>query len=108
MLRIFDNARLLFDQGGGGVLKFATTLAPLQALFEIRQLAAMAWEKAISALSSRDKEITMFPVDSSNIKAIGHAPDALVLQVNFLTCSLNRYFSVDRPVMRSRSYCSSH
>ena len=107
MLRIFDNARLLFDQGGG-VLKFATTLAPLQALFEIPQLAAMAWEKAISAISSRDKEITMFPVDSSNIKAISHAPDARVLQVNFLTCSLNLYFSVDRPVMRSRSYCSSH
>lgn len=79
------------------------TKAPLQALFGIRQLAAMAEGKTTGAASCSCKQITMFPVNSPNIKAIGYTPDARVLQVDFLTCSLNRYFSVDRPVARSRS-----
>ncbi len=88
---------LLFERGDG-VLEFATTPAPLQALDGIRQLAAMAAAKKVSAPSSNPLEITMLQVDSSNIKAIGYAPDARVLQVDFLTGSRYRYSQVERSI----------
>lgn len=88
---------LLFERGNG-ILEFATTPAPRQALDGIRQLAAMAEDRMENAPSNSDGEIAMLPVDSSNIKAIGYAPDARVLQVDFLTGSRYRYFAVDQQV----------
>lgn len=93
----FGQLGLLFDRGEG-VLEFATTQAPRQALEGIRLLAAMANGKVASALSSNGKEITMIPVDSSNIKAIGYSLAARVLQVEFLSGSRYRYFAVEPEV----------
>lgn len=56
---------LLFDRGEG-VLEFATTPAPFQALEGIRMLAAMAQTDSPSAPSSNGVKIIMIPVDSSS------------------------------------------
>lgn len=88
---------LLFDRGEG-VLEFATTPAPRQALEGIRQLAIMAAGKEAIATASKEVQIKMIPVDSSNIKAIGYSPVARVLQVDFLSGSRYRYNAVEPDV----------
>ena len=88
---------LLFDRGEG-VLEFATTPAPFQAFEGIRQLAAMAEASLPSAPSSNELKISMIPVDSSNIKAIGYSSVARVLQVDFLSGSRYRYLAVEPQV----------
>lgn len=85
---------LLFDKGEG-VLEFATTPAPFQALEGIRLLAAMAEASSPSAPSSNEVKISMIPVDSSNIKAIGYSPAQRVLQIDFLSGSRYHYLAVE-------------
>jgi KTSC domain len=75
--------------------------APLQALEGLLQLAQAISGETVSTEIQQERKITMIPVSSSNIAAIGHSPNYRVLKVNFLKGNSYRYFDVPSTVFQA-------
>jgi hypothetical protein len=68
--------------------------APLQALEGLLQLSQAIYGETVSTQIKEERKITMIPVSSSNIAAIGYSPNYQVLKVDFLKGNSYRYFDV--------------
>jgi hypothetical protein len=75
--------------------------APSQALDGLLQLSQVISIEAVSTEIQQERKITMIPVSSSNIAAIGYSPNYRVLKVDFVKGNSYRYFDVPPPVFQA-------
>jgi hypothetical protein len=74
--------------------------APLQALEGLLQLNQAISGETVSTERQQEKEITMFPVNSTTIAAIGYCQTNRVLQIDFLKGTRYRYLEVPPQLFR--------